>query len=434
MIDRDLSKDLRLPPLRRMQGVALSLLLAALVGLLLSSCMDSSGVWPWLRSFCEAAAVGAIADWFAVVALFRHPMRLPLPHTAIVAKSKDRVAEGLAHFVQDHVLDAASLRERWVSLDPAAQLGGWLSRPEQVRRVGGTARVLAVESLGLLDDRTVRRVIKDFVVLCLRRWDAAGTAADVLGLLTRDGRHHELLDAALVRLAGYLEQPNTQQKVSALMLRHARREWPTMVTLVDAVKSVDGLADSLSQKLAAAMLDEFREILSRPEHPVRLGYEAWLANLVTRLQHDEALVAHVDHLKSGLIEHPGAQDHVDALWNDIFLALQRDLASPDSAVVRHLEAGLLRCGQTIAGDPELRRVINAHFISVCDQMAEGLRTTVTTHIAQTIRSWDDHQLARELELSVGRDLQFIRINGTLVGGVVGLSIHAVAESVGHFLL
>lgn len=417
--------DPRVPALRRMQAMALGLLLAAVGGLVLSAWMDGAGAWAWVQAFCEAAAVGALADWFAVVALFRRPLHLPIPHTAIVPESKNRIAEGLAVFVRDHFLDAPSLQARLSLFDPAARMAQWLSQPENVRQFSTSVRTLAVESLGLLDEDAVRQRIQAFAISRLRAWDAAATAGDVLGLLTRDGRHHELLEAALSSLAHVMDHPDTQHKVSALMVKHARKEWPMVVSMVDAVKSVDALADNLAHRLAMAIISEMREILSDPQHAIRLEYEAWLQNFVIRLKEDPALIAQIQDIKEKIIAHPAVQDYVNGLWDDIFATLHQDLAKEDSAVIRHLQAGLLGLGRALAADEGLRIAINTHVLSAADKLADTLRTTVTTHISDTIKGWDDHHLARELELSVGQDLQFIRLNGTIVGGVVGLALHAL---------
>jgi uncharacterized membrane-anchored protein YjiN (DUF445 family) len=425
--------DPREKPLRRMQAMAVGLLLAAIAGLVLSALMGGTGVWAWTLAFCEAAVVGALADWFAVVALFRRPLRLPIPHTAILPEGKDRIADGLAVFVRDHFLDSATLMSRLSVFDPATRLGQWLSQPDNVRQLSASVRTLAIESLGLLDEESVRRTIRDFVISRLRSWDAASMGGEVLGLLTKDGRHHELLDAALSSLAHFLDSPEAKHKVSALMVKHARKEWPMIVTVVDAVKSVEVLADNLADRLAMAIISEMQDILSNPQHAIRLDYETWLQDFVQRLKDDAALIERIQEIKNQIIEHPAVHDYVNGLWDEIFATLSQDLAKEDSAVIRHVEHGLRGLGQAVAADAGLREAINTHVLSAADKLAGTLRTTVTTHISQTIKGWDDQHLVRELELSVGRDLQFIRLNGTVVGGVVGLALHALLIGLAPYL-
>lgn len=422
-----------------MQAMALGLLLLAVAGLVLSALMvgqgghGERGFWTWSLAFCEAAAVGALADWFAVVALFRRPLHLPIPHTAIIPEGKERIAEGLATFVRDHFLDSEPLQRRLALFDPAARVGEWLSQPDNVRRLGGSVRTLAREALGFLDEEAVRRTIREHAIARIQAWDAAATTGEVLGVLTQDGRHHQLLDAALTGLARFLDQPETQHKVAALMVKHARKEWPTLIKVVDAVKSVDDLGDSLAQRLALAIIGEMQEILSNPQHEIRLDYEDWLQQFVGRLQTDDALIDRVNEIKARIVNHPAVQDYVNSLWDDIFAALHRDLAREDSALIGHLEAAMLEIGRSVVADEGLRSAINAHVLSAADKLADTLRTTVTVHITQTIRGWDDQHLVKELELSVGRDLQFIRLNGTVVGGVVGLALHALLVALAPYL-
>ncbi|VCU70005.1 hypothetical protein PIGHUM_02072 [Pigmentiphaga humi] len=404
---------------------ALGLLAASLAGFALSHAMGGQGAWGWLRAFCEAATVGALADWFAVVALFRHPLGLPIPHTAIIPSNKQRLADNLAVFVRDHFLDPEALLAKLKVFDPAARLGAWLSEPAQAKAAAAMARAWARQALDLLDEQAVRDAIQRFVVARLRSWDAAATAVDVLGLLTRDGRHQQLLDEALRRLGDYLSHEGVKARVSDLMVKYARKEWPRIVGTVNLVKPVDSIADNLADRLARALLEELQEVLSQPDHPLRQDYEAWLRAYVDRLRDDPALREQVDALKSRLIDHPTMQAYVQGLWSEIHGALRRNLDGEDTPLARHLEQGLLAMGRQVAANPALRDAINEHVMTGAQSLAQRLRHGVTEHIATTVKGWDERHLVQELELSVGRDLQYIRYNGTLVGGLIGIALHAL---------
>lgn len=408
-----------------MQWFAIGLLVASLCGLLLSHGMGGQGAWGWLRAFSEASAVGALADWFAVVALFRHPLGIPLPHTAIIPQSKERIADSLADFVRDHFLDPATLLAKLAVLDPAQRLGDWLRDPARVGFWVQEAQRMALGLLNVFDDARMQRATLELVVAQARRWDAAATAGEVLGLLTQDGRHNELLDAGLVKLGGYLAQDEVKAAVAQLLLKHVRKEWPKVVGMVDAVASTSKLADSMAEKLSASALDELREVLTQPEHPVRLHYQGWLAQTIGRLRDDPALRQACDNLKERALTDPAVHQFVASLWTDIQQRLQDDLADPQSAIASNLQGALGAVGERLASDPSLRAALNEHLMAAAGQLALSLRTGVTTHISQTIKGWDDRQLVQELELSVGRDLQFIRISGTLVGGLAGLALHAL---------
>lgn len=418
-------QDPRPAQLRRMKTIAVAMLLAMVAGFVLAHAMGGTGVWAWVSAFCEAATVGALADWFAVVALFRRPLGLPIPHTAVIPRSKARIGDSLAAFVRDHFLEPRTLLDRLAALDPATRLGHWLSRPEQSRRLARLARGWALQALDLLDERAVRHGIQEFLLARLRAWDAAASAGDVLGLLTADGRHQALLDEALRRLGRYLDDPALKQRASRLLVKHARREWPRLVGTVDRVKPVDGIADNLAERIAHALLEELNEILLQPGHPLRRDYERWLRDYIHRLRHDPALAAQAEAIKQELIDHPGVQEYVHGIWDRVHAALRQDLEREDGVLATHLERSLGGLGDALGRDPALREAINQHLLGGAEKLAQRLRGDVTDYIAQTVKGWDERHLVRELELGVGRDLQYIRYNGTVVGGLIGLALHAV---------
>lgn len=418
--------DPRAASLQRMKWLAAALLLAALAGLALAHAMGGAGGWGWLRAFCEASAVGAIADWFAVVALFRHPLGLKIPHTAIIPQGKARIADGLAEFVRDHFLDPATLLARLTVFDPARRLGQWLTDPQRMQSLVGQAQGWALGVLETFDDARLKQAVLDLVIAQLRRWDAAPTAGDVLGLLTQNGRHHQLLDAGLHKLAEFLMEDEVKARVSQLLLKHARKEWPKIIATLELVTNLPDLSDSLADRLSASMLAELREVLGQPGHPVRLRYEAWLKTFVARLRSDPELIASVQEMKERAISDPAVQAYAASLWADVRQLLRENLAADNSTLARYAQGALQALGQRLASDASLRDALNEHLLAAADELAASLRVGITSHIAQTVKAWDDEQLVYTLELHVGRDLQFIRINGTVVGGLIGLALHALA--------
>ncbi|MDO8456346.1 MAG: DUF445 family protein, partial [Burkholderiaceae bacterium] len=302
--DAPATPDQRAALLRRMKWIAGSLLVLALAGLALAHAMGGAGGWGWLRAFCEASAVGAIADWFAVVALFRYPLGIKIPHTAIIPQSKARIADGLAEFVRDHFLDPATILAKLAILDPARRLGEWLTDPVRLRFWVGQGQAWALGLMETFDDKRLQKATLDLIVEQVRRWDAAPTAGDVLGLLTHNGRHHQLLDAGLQQLSAFLSQDEVKARVSQLMLKHARKEWPKIIGTLEMVTKVDDLADGLADKLSGSMLAELREVLAQPDHPVRLRYEAWLQAFIQRLRSDPKLIASIHQIKEQAITDP----------------------------------------------------------------------------------------------------------------------------------
>jgi len=407
-----------------MKAIALGLLLLMLAGFAVSHWHGERGGWAWVSAFCEAAAVGALADWFAVVALFRRPLGLPIPHTAIIPRGKERIADSLALFVRDQFLEPQMLLARLKVFDPAARLGSWLSEPERVRMLADMARTWALQALDFFDEAAVRRQLHGFVVQQLRQWNAASTAGELLGLLTADGRHQRVLDEGLQRLARWLEQPEVKERASDLIVRYIQREWPKLSSTVNWIKPIDEIGDSLAERLAGAVLDEMQQVLADPAHPLRQDYEAWLGGYIQRLRDDPALAERIEQLKQEMIDHPALQEYVQGLWTRIHASLRADLQREDSALARHLQRGMAGLGRSLATDPALREALNQHLLEGAQRLTARLREGVTTHIAQTVKGWDERHLVEQLELSVGRDLQFIRFNGTLVGGLIGLLLHA----------
>ena len=381
--------------------------------------------WPWLRAFSEAATVGALADWFAVVALFKRPLGLPLPHTAIIPNKKNSLGDSLGVFVRDHFLDSTTILDKLRALDPAARLGQWLSRPEQSRAVAAYMQTGLREALRLLDEQSVKQALTDGVRSYLLRLNLAGSASEILALLTRDGRHQRLLNEVLQRLGDYLGDEQVKQRVAAIVLRYAEREWPSLLKVVGVVTSVDDLSDKLADRLARALVDEVQSILSQPEHQLRQDYERWVQSYIQRLGQDPELMEQVESIKQRLVHHREVGAYIDGVWSEVMRVLRSDLDKEDSAVAAHLQQLALDLGRRLEQDAQLRATLNDHMLSAAAGLAEHLREGAKDHISRTVRNWDDRQLVRELELTVGTDLQYIRFNGTLVGGLVGVVLHGL---------
>jgi uncharacterized membrane-anchored protein YjiN (DUF445 family) len=424
--------DVRLLSLRRMQLVALGLLGLAIAGLITATAFGGAGAWGWVKAFCEAAAVGALADWFAVVALFRHPLGLPIPHTAIIPANKDRIADNLAVFVRDNFLDPKALLDKLAVFDPAARLAQWLADPVRVQGWVDAARQWGLQALDWLGDRRLQQRLKDIALDAMQRWDASQTAGQVLTVLTRDGRHQDLLDSALAEIGGFLGQEDVKKRVSDLMVKYAKQEWPKIIwtiNLGNTVGTIDAISKSLADRLSRNLMEELQEVLQQSDHPVRVAYGEKVEEFIARLRTDPALAARVQELKAQLIDNPAVQTYVEGLAQEAKDWLRRDLSDPNSNLGLHLHAALSGLGSKLGNDATLREAINTHILSAAANLAQDLRGGVAEHIASTVKNWDDRALVREMELGVGKDLQFIRLNGTLVGGVVGVVLYALTTAV-----
>lgn len=417
--------DPRIAALRRMKLVALGCLLLSLAGLGLSLVMGASGPWAWLKAFCEAAAIGGLADWFAVVALFRHPLGLPIPHTALIPQGKHRIADSLAEFVRDNFLHPEVLLRKLQILNPAERLGQWLREPRNLAQVTGSVRSMAIEALSLLNEQAVRRAIGEFLVARALAWNATATAASVLDVMTKSGRHQDVLDGALSKLRDYLATPEVRALVASRLLKFARAQWPKATSLVDTIANVDKMADSLSDKLALQLVEEVQTALSQPEHSVRRQFDAWIIEFIERLRQDPEFARDVNAMKDRVVQSDDVRAYLDGVWTEVRAAIEADLRRDDSVLMRHLDHSLAGLGERLGRDPGLVEAINEHVLSSAARMVGSMREGVTQHIATTVKAWDDRSLVRQIELSVGRDLQYIRLNGTLVGGVIGLVLYGV---------
>jgi uncharacterized membrane-anchored protein YjiN (DUF445 family) len=271
----------------------------------------------------------------------------------------------------------------------------------------------------------VRSVLLDMVRKQAHRWDAAGTAGEVLGLLTRDGRHHELMNAGLQQVGALLGTDEIKTKVADLLLKHVSKEYPAILKGVQIFIAPDKLARNLAERISVSALGELEQVMTQSDHPLRHRYEAWLQDYIRRLGQDPTLRQRVDALKERTLDDPAVGHFVSSLWADIKARLRADLQRDDSALAAYLANALRGFGQRLADDPALRAAINERVLSSAAHLAEHLRGGITTHISQTIKSWDDQQLTREVELSIGADLQFIRLNGTLIGGVAGVVLYSL---------
>ncbi|MFM1983105.1 MAG: hypothetical protein RJB22_1824 [Pseudomonadota bacterium] len=368
----------------------------------------------FIKAFAEAAMVGGLADWFAVTALFRHPLGLPIPHTAIIPRNKDRIGDALATFLRDNFLTPVVVARRMQRLDVAGAVGRFLANPS----VGGTGRMrdgasrLLADLLDSLDDDRLGGMAKAALADRLRKLDAAPLLGQSLDAAMQEGRHIPLLDGIINRVS--LIIASNEEIIRQMVHERAGRllRWTGLdENVADAV--ITGL-----NKLAMDMADD-------PDHPLRLKINAMLADLAWDLQHDAAMQARISDLKNELVGNPAMQRWIDGLWQQGRAALLKAARDPNRAMAGRLGESLRQLGQTVQDDPRLRATINRFARRSAVGAAASYGDAIVTLVSDTIRGWDVQKVTDRIETAVGRDLQYIRINGTLVGGLVGLIIHAV---------
>lgn len=404
---------LRRARLVAMQRVATGLLLVAAAAYALA--LWGEPRWPWLawvRAFSEAAMVGGIADWFAVTALFRHPLGLPIPHTAIVPRNKERIAAALANFLRDNFLVPSVVARRMRKLDVASALGKWLANPEsgdgRLRR--GALR-LAADLLDSLDQERLGGMVKGAIGSRLRDLDMGPLAGQALQSAIAEDRHVPLLDSAIRFTARMIATNEAMIRTMVHQRAGSIMRWTGLdETLANAI--IDGL-----YKLVADMADD-------RGHPLRLKIEDALKRLSFDLQFDPEMHAKVDRLRDDLLENPALHRWLDGLWESSRAALLRFARDPEAFSTGRVSDALRQLGQTLQSDPELAATINRFARRTAVGAAADYGDGIVRLVSDTIRGWDARTLTGRLENAVGRDLQYIRINGTLVGGLVGVAIHA----------
>ena len=395
--------------LRRMRTLALSLLLLAAVVFLLT--LHRDGAWGFVNAAAEAAMVGALADWFAVTALFRHPMGVPVPHTAIIPTRKDALGQSLQEFVTDHFLTADVARDRVASADVARRLGRWLEDEGHSTRVVAEVATATGKALRVLHPDEVRSLVLGSMLPRLVEEPLSPVAGRLLEEIVRDGAHHGLVDIALVEAHSWLS--SNQRTVARVMA--ARAPWWSPQWLDDKV------IDRVHHEALAWVAD----VRDNPRHPARRALDDLLSQLGRDLQDDPSTMERFEALKTNVLTHPQVGDTVIAVWESVRTALLSALADEDGPLRRRAGEALRSLGQRLQRDDELRARVDGHVTDAVGWVVETYGPEIATVISTTVNRWDGREAAERIELHVGRDLQFIRINGTVVGGLVGLVIHAV---------
>jgi uncharacterized membrane-anchored protein YjiN (DUF445 family) len=414
---REMSDVERADALRKMKIVATGLFVLALFVFVVAEANEERATWiGYVRAFSEAAMIGALADWFAVTALFRHPLGIPIPHTAIVRHRKDEIGRGLGEFVEDNFLSRDVLDERLAEARLAERIGTWLAEPANARRLADALADAVAGVVEVLDDTELQDGIERAVERRVQRIEAAPLAAKVLDASITSGHHQRLLDAVLVGLDGFLDD-NRQTFRSRL-----EEESPWWVP-----ESID---DRIFEKIYDAVSRFITDVGADPDHEVRKSIDRRLAIFVVRLAEDPELARKAEQLKAELLEHPEVRAWIGSLWAEMREGITRLAAEPHGELRQRISASLERIGARLVTDADLQHRVDGWLERGIHYIVEHYRNEVTNFIATTIERWDPETTSRRMELQVGRDLQFIRINGTIVGGLAGLVIHTITELTG----
>jgi uncharacterized membrane-anchored protein YjiN (DUF445 family) len=402
------------PGLRRMRWVATGLLVAMAATYLMTRALaDQHPAFGYVRAFAEAAMVGGLADWFAVTALFRHPLGLPIPHTAIIPRNKDRIGTTLAAFLRDNFLIPAVVARRMLGVDVAGAAGRWLAGPGggQGRLRVGASR-LAADILAALDQKRLGGMVRGAMGQRLRTLDLAPLLGQALSAAMAEGRHLPLLDG-IIRWAAKILAAN-DHLIRAMVHERA-----------GSVMRWTGLDETLANKIIDGLDNLLFDMAHDPDHPLREKAEEGLSTLAHDLQHHPEMQVRVERVKAEIIDNPAMQRWLDGVWEQARAAMLRMARDPDAALAGQFGEALNQLGETLQKDRLLGETINRFVRRAVVGMAADYGDGIVRLVSETVRGWDADTITRRLENAVGRDLQYIRVNGTLVGGLVGLAIHAV---------
>ena len=403
-----------------MKRVALGLLCAAaLLYALATALQPRHPGWGYVAAFAEAAMVGGIADWFAVTALFRHPLGLPIPHTAIIPANKDRIGAKLAGFICNNFLSTPQVLTKLAQFDPAARLAGWLARPERAEQLGGHLVAAVRYGLFAFDDARVREFLGRMAAAGLAQVDLSRLAAQALDALTADGRHHALVDELLLQLVSVVEGEETQARITEAIAREVKA---LRYIGLDQVA-----ARAASRRVVAAVVRTIAEMAADPAHPLRLRLDAFRIQFVQRLRTDPEFQRRGEAIRADLQAHPALGDYLHGLWSELLDWLHDDLGRTDSSIRQRLVAMAGALGERLAADAPMRRWINEQIVDAAPRAIDRYREDIRRYIVERVQTWNTDEMTAELESHIGRDLQFIRVNGTLVGGLVGLAIHTATQ-------
>ncbi|GAB2744798.1 DUF445 domain-containing protein [Melaminivora jejuensis] len=411
--------------LTRAKRQATGLLLAVIAVFALTHFLPPSLAVRCLRAVAEAAMVGALADWFAVSALFR---RIPLPlvsrHTDIIARNKDRIGGNLAGFVRDKFLDAPSLVAMIRQHDPARMLAQWLAAPANAELLGRQVARLALTVLDTIEDAKIQAFLARAARTLVGRLDISATMASALGALTHEGRHQALLDALLARLGERVRTPETRQFIADTLVQWLRREHP----LKQRMLPTDWLSGKGADAIAHAVDTLLKAIAEDPQHELREALDGAIARLIERLQQDPEWARRGEEIRSYLQNDELLGEYVSGMWQQVRQRLRADLQDEASELSRRVAGMGLWLGASLAGDAALRVRLNVRLELWAATFAPDVAQSVAEHIQATVQRWNAQETARLVELHIGTDLQYIRINGTIVGGLIGLALFGVSHA------
>jgi len=376
----------------------------------------SHWAWGYVAAFASAATVGGLADWYAVVALFRRPLGLPIPHTAIIPRNHERIADNLGAFIETNFLAPEAVEKKLGEVAFASQIADWLGDPGRSAALAGFTTRLLPQMLTAIDQSGLRRFLGERVRAELGRIELAPLGGNLLAALMETGRHQRLLN----ELLGALDRMLTNEETLKAFREKIRAELPALFNLYRA----DAY---LLRKIVASTSSFIEEARKDMDHPLRREFDGFVAAFVERLRTSKDFARRAEKLKQDLLARPEVAALAEGAWDSVRAFIESDAASETSQIRRQLETILVDAGRQLARDPAIRTEIDRGVVRLLGDFVQGQKSGVGRFIADQVKGWDIDVLIGRIELTVGRDLQYIRFNGALIGGLAGLALHALDQ-------
>lgn len=412
----DAEADAKLSALRRTKFLAAAAL--ALCVLVFALAKSFERTYPWLgfvAAFAEAATIGGLADWYAVVALFRRPLGLPIPHTAIIPENQNRIADNLGRFIEVNFLAPEPVREKLAEVDFSALVADWLADTERAAGLSRFVVRLVPQTLAAVEQSGLRGFVTSRMLEQIEKVPLAPLAAELLSALTDDRRHQKLFDEFTKVVGRFL---NDEQAL-ATMREKIREELPSLFNLFRA----DAYLLKKIVASAGSLLDEVR---ADPDHPMRAEFDRFAQGFVEKLRTSKQYAKRAEKLKRDFLARPEVKGLAGEMWASLSQFIEQDAKAPNSVVRAHLANMFVEVGRHLAGDAQIRADMNQGFVVALASFVESQKAGVSTFIADQVKRWDLAQLTRLIEMNIGRDLQYIRFNGMIIGGLAGVVLY-VAE-------
>jgi uncharacterized membrane-anchored protein YjiN (DUF445 family) len=411
--NREIDEAKQRASLKKMRTLSTLLLVAMAVVFAISRYFEKRyPIFEIARAFSEAAMVGALADWFAVVALFRRPLNLPIPHTAIIQQNKDRFGKNLATFIKNNFLAREALEQKLETLDFTGWISGALTDPEKAKAISSRLAKEFQSLVGQFDDKDLKHFSVDLVLKNLGKIKIVPLIREILAMLVRENKHQELLTEVLTLTGKAIKNNRDEIKQKA---RVAQSWWIP-----------DFVDDMIFNKMVGKAEETLLSVQENMDHEIRKRLDDAVRDFIHNLEQSSDLSKRIDSIGGDFFKNPSVSRYFEGVWADMRTKIMNDMGDPSSGLRTHIEKALILLGRSLMDKPSVKEGLNRWIHTSLVNLAEEYADAIISIVSDTVKQWDPIKTSRTIELYVGKDLQWIRINGTVVGGLVGVLIYIIS--------